>query len=169
MQIINQPFLSQTHSNKLLLTQWQFPNESINALTSTSFAVMLTFLYEESHPEWLYGRGLSSCRASCTHQNYSEQTQGHTHRHSLWTFSSAFTHAPTVRQKMISSPAALASPLTSIIACEQEHPQTAHWQLPCKGKMSGLLSNFNYNPWLSVEPTYSPVKKKAIKGLYAVL
>lgn len=81
MQIINQPSLSWSHSNKLLLTQWQFPNESINALTSNSFSVMLTFLHEKSHPERLSGRALSSYWASYAHEAHCKHT--HTHPFSL--------------------------------------------------------------------------------------
>lgn len=143
MQIINQPSLSWSHSNKLLLTQWQFPNESINALTSNSFSVMLTFLHEKSHPERLSGRALSSYWASYAHEAHCKHT--HTHPFSLLFY---HTHTHTLRQKMIQSPAALASPRTSITASEHERPSNAHWRLPCNMDMSSLISATSVTiPW----------------------
>lgn len=54
MQIINQHTLSWSHFNKSLLTQWQLPNESINALTSNSiFQRCWHFCVRSIGPGWL--------------------------------------------------------------------------------------------------------------------
>lgn len=134
MQIINQPSLSWSHSNKLLLTQWQFPNESINALTSTSFPVMLTFLHEKSHPERLSGRGL--CFMLGTTANLYARAHSHTS-----VLSAAGAHMGIhTEAEMTPCPAASASPPLSIIASEHKHPWNARWQLLCNMEQSILIS-----------------------------
>ena len=140
MQIINQPSLSWSHSNKLLLTQWQFPNESINALyLNFIFSDVDIFLREEPQPRTTYLAGdFSTPPGHCKHTHTHTHTYTH---HSLSPFlSSTYTHTRISRRKIIPCPAALASRPTSITASEQTNTLgNAHWRLPRNMDTSSLI------------------------------
>ena len=119
MQIINQPSLSWSHSNKLLLTQWQFPNESINALyLNFIFSDVDIFCARSLNPRTTRLAGdFSSPPDHCKHTH----THTHTHTHAFpLSFSIIYIHTHTPRREIIPCPAALASRRMSITA--SEHP-----------------------------------------------
>lgn len=133
MQIINQPSLSWSHSNKLLLTQWQFPNESINALyLNFIFSDVDIFCARSLNPGRLIWQGTFLLRRATANT--------HTHATFPLSFSIIHIHTHTPRRKIILCPAALASRRTSITASEQTNTLgNAHWRLPCNMDTSSLI------------------------------